>query len=419
MLATELVPRKAKKRMVDEEAVKILIVDDNENNLLSMEVILENESYSFYKATSGKEALRILLKEEDFSVILLDVKMPIMDGYETAQLILQRDKLKYIPIIFITAQDYEDESVYKGYEAGGVDFILKPINPEILRAKVLVFTELHRKNQLLRKQEEQLKAINEDLVHLSEDLERRVLERTIELENVNYELKSLNLSKDKFISVISHDLRTPLTSLLASSENLSRHGGNLPPERIKMFSDIINKTSKKILNQLNELVDWAKSQREKTNFNPEKINLSKAVTEALDLLRTNAVQKRIKVENNIDADLFVNVDTLMFRSILQNLVSNAIKFTPHGGKSVCVSARPIENMVEVNIQDYGVGMHQDTKELLFDGYNKVSVDGTNQEKGTGLGLLLVKDFVTQHGGTIKVESELGKGTCFSFTIPSA
>lgn len=405
--------------MVDEEAVKILIVDDNENNLLSMEVILENESYSFYKATSGKEALRILLKEEDFSVILLDVKMPIMDGYETAQLILQRDKLKYIPIIFITAQDYEDESVYKGYEAGGVDFILKPINPEILRAKVSVFTELHRKNQLLRKQEEQLKAINEDLIHLSEDLERRVLERTIELENVNYELKSLNLSKDKFISVISHDLRTPLTSLLASSENLSRHGGNLPPERIKMFSDIINKTSKKILNQLNELVDWAKSQREKTNFNPEKINLAKAVNEALDLLRTNAVQKRIKVENNINPDVYVNVDTLMFRSILQNLVSNAIKFTPHGGKSVCVSAQPIENMVEVSIQDYGVGMHQDTKELLFDGYNKVSVDGTNQEKGTGLGLLLVKDFVTQHGGLIKVESELGKGTCFSFTIPAA
>jgi signal transduction histidine kinase len=113
------------------------------------------------------------------------------------------------------------------------------------------------------------------------------------------------------------------------------------------------------------------------------------------------------------------VDTLMFRSILQNLVSNAIKFTPHGGKSVSISAQPIENMVEVRIQDYGVGMHQDTRELLFVGYNKVSADGTNQEKGTGLGLLLVKDFVTQHGGMIKVESELGKGTCFSFTIPSA
>jgi signal transduction histidine kinase len=254
---------------------------------------------------------------------------------------------------------------------------------------------------------------------LSEDLERRVLERTIELENVNYELKSLNLSKDKFISVISHDLRTPLTSLLASSENLSRNGTNLPPDKIKMFSDIINRTSKKILNQLNELVDWAKSQREKTNFNPERINLSKAVNEALDLLRTNAVQKRIKVENNIDTSIFVNVDTLMFRSILQNLVSNAIKFTPHGGKPVCVSAQPIENMVEVRIQDYGVGMHQDTRDLLFDGYNNVSVNGTNEEKGTGLGLLLVKDFVTQHGGMIRVESELGKGTCFIFSIPAA
>jgi len=405
--------------MTDDETVNILIVDDNENNLLSMEVILENESYSFYKATSGKEALRILLKEEDFSVILLDVKMPIMDGYETAQLILQRDKLKHIPIIFITAQDYEDESVYKGYEAGGVDFILKPINPEILRAKVLVFTELHRKNQLLRKQEEQLKATNDDLLHLSEDLERRVLERTIELENVNYELKTLNLSKDKFISVISHDLRTPLTSLLASSENLSRHGGNLPPEKIKIFSDIINKTSKKILNQLNELVDWAKSQREKTNFNPEKINLSKAVSESLDLLRTNAVQKRIKFENNIDPGIYVEIDTLMFRSILQNLVSNAIKFTPYGGKAVSINAQPVDGMVEISIRDHGVGMHQDTKELLFVGYNKTSVDGTSQEKGTGLGLLLVKDFVTQHGGTIKVDSELGKGTCFRFTVPSA
>ncbi|HEX3386788.1 MAG TPA: response regulator, partial [Mucilaginibacter sp.] len=143
--------------MNSEDEIKILIVDDTENNLLSMEVILENEGYTIYKATSGREALRILLKEEDFSLILLDVRMPIMDGYETAALIQERDKLRHIPIIFITAQDYEDESVYKGYEAGGVDFILKPINAEILRAKVTVFAEMHRKNNLLRQQEETLR----------------------------------------------------------------------------------------------------------------------------------------------------------------------------------------------------------------------------------------------------------------------
>src|ERR1700748_2623369 len=134
--------------MIEDPAINILLVDDNENNLLSMEVVLDKEKYSFYKATSGREALRILLKEEDFSLILLDVKMPIMDGYETAQLIYQREKLRQIPIIFITAHDYEEAAVFKGYEAGAVDFIRKPFNPDILRSKVAVFHDLYKKTQL-------------------------------------------------------------------------------------------------------------------------------------------------------------------------------------------------------------------------------------------------------------------------------
>src|ERR1700688_1621465 len=136
--------------------IKILLVDDNDNNLMSMEISLERDGYTFFKATSGREALRILLKEEDFSLILLDVKMPTMDGYETAELIYQRDKLKDIPIIFITAHDYEEASMFKGYQAGAVDFIRKPFKPEILRSKVAVFAELYKKNRLLRRQEEKL-----------------------------------------------------------------------------------------------------------------------------------------------------------------------------------------------------------------------------------------------------------------------
>src|SRR3984885_15942993 len=135
--------------MAPDTAIKILLVDDNENNLMSMEIVLENGQYEFFKATSGREALRILLKEDEFSLILLDVKMPTMDGYETAELIYQRDKLKQIPIIFITAHDYEEAAIFKGYQAGAVDFIRKPFNPEILRSKVAVFAELHKKNQLL------------------------------------------------------------------------------------------------------------------------------------------------------------------------------------------------------------------------------------------------------------------------------
>ena len=397
-------------------SIKILLVDDNENNLMSMEVVLGEEKYSFFRATSGREALRILLKEEDFSLILLDVKMPTMDGYETAELIYQRDKFKHIPIIFITAHDYEEAAIFKGYKAGAVDFIRKPFNPEILRSKVAVFAELYKKNQLLQQQEEKLRIINNDLVKLNQDLEKRVLERTIELENLNHELKLLNLSKDKFLSVISHDLRNPLTALMGSAENLNKDVEKLSHEQIKIFSGIINRTSQKILNQLNELVEWAKNQREKTNFNPRKLHLAKGINESLELLRASASQKKIRLENNTEDGLFVNADALMLRSILQNLVTNAIKYTPLEGGSVIVSAYPVGEMVEICIRDFGVGMSQKTKDMLFRNFTAPSLEGTNQEKGTGLGLLLVKDFVAQHGGSINVESELGKGTCFKFTM---
>jgi signal transduction histidine kinase len=403
--------------MPNTNPIKILLVDDNENNLLSMEVVLEREGYIFSRATSGREALRVLLKEANFSLILLDVKMPIMDGYETAQLIYERDKLRQIPIIFITAHDYEEAAMFKGYKAGAVDFIRKPFNPDLLRSKVGVFAELYKKTQLLQEQEERLRAINDDLVKLNQTLEQRVLDRTLELETLNQELKALNLSKDKFLSVISHDLRNPLTSLLASSENLTRDADTLRPDQIKLLSGIINRTSKKILEQLNELVEWAKTQREKVSFSPGKLHLKQGINESLELLKPTAAQKEIQLNNHIPSDIFVNADALMLRSILQNLVTNAIKFTPHGGAPVTVTAQPVGDMIEVCVQDFGVGMSEETMQLLSnDDYGR-SVLGTNQEEGSGLGLLLVKDFVIQHGGLIQLNSELGKGTSFKFTMP--
>ncbi len=397
--------------------IKILLVDDNDNNLMSMEVVLEKEGYTFFKATSGKEALRILLREEDFSLILLDVKMPIMDGYETAELIYQRDKLKNIPIIFITAHDYEEAAMFKGYQAGAVDFIRKPFNPEILRSKVAIFAELYKKNQLLMRQEEKLQTINNDLIMLNRDLEKRVLERTVELENLNDELKALNLSKDKFLSVLSHDLRNPLTALLASSGRLNEDPENLPPHQVKQLSQIIHRTSKRVLDQLNDVIDWAKKQSDGTNFNPEKIKLADGIDQSLELLRPNAAQKEILLENKISGDIYVMADSLMLRSIVQNLVTNAIKYTPAGG-SVIINAKPDEQMIRVFIEDSGIGMSAEIQGRLFKKIDVTSVSGTNDEQGSGLGLLLVNDFVAQHGGTIDIESTVGIGTTFKFTIPA-
>ena len=396
--------------------VKILLIDDNADNLMSMEVILEKDGYTFSKALSGKEALKILLKEDDFSLILLDVRMPIMDGYETAELIYQREKLRSIPIIFITGQDYEDSSVFKGYKIGAVDYIRKPVNPQILRSKVGVFAELHNKNQLLQRQEEKLIRINDDLLHLNQDLEKRVFERTSELENLNHELKDLNLSKDKFLSVISHDLRNPLSALLISSEELSRDTQNHIFDEVQPLAKIIHRTSRKILQQLNELVDWAQKQREKTTLNPEKLHLVRGMDQSLELLKANALQKNIVLENKVPFDIYVNADTLMLRSILQNLVTNAIKYTPEGGL-ITVTAQRTGKMVEVCITDSGIGMESHTRENLFTNSHSAPVSGTNNEKGSGLGLILVKDFVTQHGGTIRVESELREGTSIIFTVP--
>ena len=397
--------------------IKILLVDDNENNLLSMEVALEKGNYAFFRANSGREALRILLHEEDFSLILLDVKMPTMDGYETAELIYQRDKLKQIPIIFITAHDYEEAAMFKGYQAGAVDFIRKPFNAEILRSKVAVFAELYRKNRLLRRQEEKLQAINADLLRLNRELEQRVLDRTLALENLNQELQALNLSKDKFLSVMSHDLRNPLTALLASSGKLSEDPEKLSPGQVKQLSQIIHRTSNKLLNQLNDVIDWAKKQSRKTSFNPQKIRLAEGAEESLEVLKPNAQQKKINLQNHIPKDMEVMADPLMLRSIVQNLITNAIKYTPEGGL-VQLSAKSEAHMVCISIADSGVGMAEETKARLFKNTDQKSVLGTNNEQGSGLGLLLVNDFVNQHGGRIDVESTPGTGTTICFTIPA-
>ncbi len=198
------------------QPTKILLVDDREDNLMSIEAILGPDGYAFYRANSGTEALKILLSETDFALILMDVKMPVLNGFETASLIYERERLKSIPIIFITANNYGDDNVYKGYQAGGIDYILKPINPQILRAKVSVFVNLYRAKQLLIDQEKKLKAINDILNteikdrKISEEKVRymnfQLIEKIDQLERVNAKLKRLRI-------LASNDVRTPLADI--------------------------------------------------------------------------------------------------------------------------------------------------------------------------------------------------------------
>ena len=269
----------------------------------------------------------------------------------------------------------------------------------------------------LRQQKERLQVINNDLMLLNLDLEQRVLDRTIGLENLNHQLKSLNLSKDQFISVLSHDLRNPFTALLIASGKLSEGSESLTAAQIKQLSQIVNRTANKLVNQLNEVIEWAKKQSKKANFNPEEVHLSMGIEAALELLKPNAAQKKIKLQNRVPKDIFVKADSLMLRSIVQNLVTNAIKYTLQGG-SVIINARLDDQRACIFVSDSGVGMAPEMREKLFNEHNGEPILGTNNERGSGLGLMLVNDFVLQHGGTIEVESAIGKGTTFKFTIPA-
>jgi signal transduction histidine kinase len=268
---------------------------------------------------------------------------------------------------------------------------------------------LHEKAVLLQQQEEKLISVNDEL-------EKRVLERTGELEVLNQELKVLNVSKDKFLAVISHDLRNPLTTLLLASEALSSETDKLIFDAVQPFVKIIHRSSHNILQQLNELVDWAQKQQEKPTLNAEKIHLLSAVQQSFELLSSNALLKNIVFENLVPAKLYVNADALMLRSILQNLVTNSIKYS-FGGGQVKVNACEVEKMTEVCVIDYGIGMDTNARDHLFGRKNGRSQPGTNNEKGSGLGLVLVNDFVTQHNGTLRVESEINKGTSIFFTVP--
>ncbi|HET6245019.1 MAG: MCP four helix bundle domain-containing protein [Bacteroidetes bacterium] len=305
--------------------------------------------------------------------------------------------------------------------AFGILFLLLISNLMIRISKRLTKDYITLKQQTIEREKAQ-----KELQLLNEELEEKVKKRTEELngayENIcqyNDELKEVTQAKDKFISVISHDLRNPINTILSSSEILMNMLKESPVnEQIKHFASIINNSSNKLIVQLNELLEWAKIKNKSMIFNPQKLNLKETVTESFKLIQSNAEEKYIELLNEVPGNIFVKADKLMLRSIFQNLVTNAIKFTLQGG-SVTVKAEENAEFVIINVTDTGIGMTEIIKDLLFNESKTVSHTGTAMEHGSGLGLVLVKDFVSTHGGTITVDSEIDKGSTFTFTIPKA
>ena len=320
--------------------INILVVDDREDNLLSIEAILEKDHYNIFKANSGKAALKILLQRHDFSLILMDVQMPDLNGLETATIIYERDILKSIPIIFITAYTNDEEFIFKGYKMGGVDYIYKPINPDLLRAKVGVFVELYSKNEQLLRNEKKLLTANNSLQN--EIRERMRSEEKIRLLNKqllenNLHLKKANEDLDQFAYVASHDLQEPLRKIMVFSDKIVSVKND--DREVKKYLNKIKSSSQRMQLLINNLLQFSRHSVNSADF--VNVDLYELVKEVINELEVE-IEKNKTVINVASLPVIFAVPHLM-RQLFYNLVSNAIKFKRKVGKSlVDISSEKID-----------------------------------------------------------------------------
>jgi signal transduction histidine kinase len=409
--------------------IKILVVDDREDNLMSIETILERDGYTIRKANSGRAALKVLLSEHDFTLILMDVQMPDMNGFETAELIYQREKLKPIPIIFITAHNHDEQYMFEGYKMGGVDFIYKPINPDLLRFKVSVFAELYRKTHELMMQEKELKAANASLENEIE--ERRISEEKIKLLNHqlienNLELQAINEELDRFAYVASHDLQEPLRKILIFSDVVTTKLKNKADEDIMNSLLKISKASERMQRLINDLLKFSRHATNTEDFIETDLNdiLNDVIADVeLDIQKTGARVdwKELPVIWGIPSQV---------RQLFQNLISNSLKFchqdaspiiqiyseTVYGAQLPEVGEKFNKNIFHrIHVKDNGIGFDAKYSEDIFVVFKRLH--SYHEFEGTGIGLSICKKIVDRHNGYITAASKPNEGATFTITLP--
>ncbi|MEI7812395.1 MAG: hybrid sensor histidine kinase/response regulator [Ignavibacteria bacterium] len=402
------------------EQTGILIIDDSPGKITMLKTILSGMSLDIVSVNSGTDGLRKLLRQ-DFACIILDVKMPVMDGLETAELIRQRPKSSGTPILFISDINITKMDILKGYATGAIDYIIPPYIPEIIRSKVGTFVELFEKKIYLKKQSEELDSANHKLSESAVQL----MQLNAEINRANEELKSLNAGKDKFFSILAHDLKGPFQGFLGLTEMMAEDITSIPQDELSEMAHEMHITAKNLFALLNNLLEWARMQQGAISFEPVETDLSETVSRNIDLISPRGKQKGIEIIHEADHNQTVHADKAMLNAVLRNLLSNAVKFTKQGGKVSVSYKEAINNMVEISVADSGIGMPEALSGKLFNVAEKVGRRGTDGESSTGLGLLLCKEFVEKHGGSIRVKSEeedlsAGKhgGSTITFSLPA-
>lgn len=371
--------------------VYFLLVDDLEENLLSLEALLRRDGLVLLKARSGREALELLLKH-DVALALLDVMMPGMDGFELAELMRGTERTRRVPIIFLTAGNADRQRRFRGYEAGAVDFLHKPIEPDILRSKAEVFFQLNLQQQQLARQRDELRQSAEAL-------------------------KEADHRKDEFLATLAHELRNPLAPIRNGLQVLRMMPSSNKSDEVR---DMMDRQLNHLVRLIDDLLDVSRVSQGKIDLRKDSITLQSALDAAIEASTPLIEASRHHFTTDIpEKPIWLNADLTRLSQIISNLLNNAAKYTPEGGK-IHLSVSEENNDVCVSVSDNGLGIPHDMLPKVFELFTQVGRSLERSQGGLGIGLALVKRLVEMHGGAIVAESEgPGKGSVFTFRLPVA
>lgn len=390
------------------EKVAILIVDDSATKRFSLRSVLDDAGYEVIEASSGKEALRHLLKRE-FACILMDVNMPEMDGFEAAAMIRKRPRSEHVPILFVTAMHTSDEDRFKGYSLGAVDYLFSPVVPEILRTKVAVFVDLMRMRQQLLQQKEQLEAINQALAQEVE-ARRRAEE---EVRSYNLRLEAANKELEAFSYSVSHDLRAPLRSMDGFARVLMEKYAPLLDEQGRDYLNRVRAASQRMGALIEDLLKLSRLTRAELKLT--RVDLSELAADIAQELKTASPEP--PVEFKLTQGLVVQADRSLLRQALENLLSNAWKFSGRVERPLVeVGVEEVDGQRVLFVRDNGAGFDMAHADRLFAPFQRLHSD--SEFPGTGIGLAIVQRVINRLGGRIWVRAALDQGATFYLTLPA-
>ncbi|RZL56427.1 MAG: hybrid sensor histidine kinase/response regulator [Variovorax sp.] len=392
--------------MTDVES-KLLIVDDLPENLLALDALIRGRGRTVFQATSADEALALMLDHE-FALAILDVQMPVMNGFELAEFMRGTERTRHIPIIFVSAAGREMNYAFKGYESGAVDFLQKPLDAYVVTSKVNVFVDLHRHRKALKREMEALAASHREQETL-----------VAQLQAAQADLQRAVRVRDDFMSMVSHELRTPLNTLYLETQVRKMHlsKGNLKPFSAEQLPTLIERDQRQIQNMvrlIDDMLDVTRLRRDALSIRPKPFDLAELARGVIDNLAQQAEAAGSPIALEAPFPVPGVWDEFRIEQVLTNLLTNALRYG--GGRPVQVEVVQQEGLARMSVRDGGIGIAPADQARIFEQFERTD-DSRKHAAGLGLGLYITREIVRAHGGTVALDSAVGAGATFRVTLP--